>query len=116
MGYEEDKEEESLRRKSELVKELITEIDKTIDRYFDRLRRYDEEKHRLEQKGAGTGLDEALHAVGLEIGVEILKNDKALREDVKQFLVQSLKEALLPILRGEALPYETQPAPPPDKP
>lgn len=116
MGYEEDKEEESLRKKSELVKGLIVEIDKALERYFDRLTRYDEEKRRLKQKGIGTGLDEALHAIGVEIGLEILKTDNALRSDLREYIVRSLKDHLLPVLEGQALPYETEPAPPTQKP
>lgn len=96
MGYEDEKDEETLRRKSAIVKELIVEANKAIDRYFESRRKYDEERHGLDQKGIGSGVDEALHLVALELALELLKEDKALRDDLHAYIKKTFREYLLP--------------------
>jgi len=99
MGYDEEKEEEYLRRKASLIKDVIRQINTGIDRWFERLEEFEEEKRKLKQKGIGSGLDEALHAISRELALELLKEDREVRETIKEHLRWSFKEMRLEMTR-----------------
>lgn len=100
MGYEDDKEEESLRKRAEimedLAKKLQTVLQQAITNYFEARRAYDEERRDLERRSVATGADQALEAVAREVTFEILKEDRKLRDKFKAYILRTLKDGLLP--------------------
>ncbi|MGH9388942.1 MAG: hypothetical protein ACRD1Z_04950, partial [Vicinamibacteria bacterium] len=71
------------------------------DLHFDRMKKYDEEKRELKRKGVRSGMDEALHQITSETMVEVLKENLDLRAALKNYVLLTLRETLLPLLKGE---------------
>lgn len=100
MGYEDEKEEEALRKRAEIIEDLGKKLQvclqQAIANYFVGRRAYDEERRDLDRKGLGTGVDLALEAVARDLTFELLKEDKKLRAEFKAYILRTFKDQLLP--------------------
>lgn len=92
MGYEEEKEEERLWRKMDIVKEAAREIEKVLDRNVERQKEFEEEKRELRRRGVQSGLDEAIHAISRELAVEVLRRDEGLRVALKGYIEREFRK------------------------